>query len=218
MPKLLSRSKHEEFESNLAFQIINQEERIAENRGNWSTCEHYASCALCILRTVPPAACSPAFHASVFLLHFFVSSYFNPCNKFRSWFLLYFPLTLSIYQPQFVHNSLHVGNRRAAVSPLLPFLLFFHFLFHFLGCQTPFDDDKSKDGWVEHFLLEEEGYWATVLRYTFGSPIFHAADFGILVPKFATLGLKLFDVLSLANTWQAFRVQCILSFRYTDIH
>ena len=51
-----------------------------------------------------------------------------------------------------------------------------------------------------------------------GSPIFHAAGFVILVPKFSTLGLKLFDVLSLANTWQAFRVQCILSFRYTDIH
>ena len=51
-----------------------------------------------------------------------------------------------------------------------------------------------------------------------GSPVFHAAGFDILVPKFSTLGLKLFDVLSLANTWQAFRVQCILSFRYTDIH
>ena len=50
------------------------------------------------------------------------------------------------------------------------------------------------------------------------SPIFHAASFNILVPKFSTLGLKIFDVLSLANTWQAFRVQCILSFRYTDIH
>ena len=28
----------------------------------------------------------------------------------------------------------------------------------------------------------------------------------------------LFDVLSLVNTWQAFRVQCIPSVRYTDIH
>ena len=35
MTKLLSRSKHEEFESNSAFHIRNQEERIAENRGNW---------------------------------------------------------------------------------------------------------------------------------------------------------------------------------------
>ena len=51
-----------------------------------------------------------------------------------------------------------------------------------------------------------------------GSPIFHAAGFDILVPKFSTLGITLFDVLSLANTWQAFRFQCILSFRYTDIH
>ena len=51
-----------------------------------------------------------------------------------------------------------------------------------------------------------------------GSPVFHTAGFDILVPKFSTLGLKLFDVLSLANTWQAFRVQCILSFRYTNIH
>ena len=39
-----------------------------------------------------------------------------------------------------------------------------------------------------------------------GSPIFHAAGFVILVPKLSTLGLKLFDVLSLVNTCQAFRV------------
>ena len=48
--------------------------------------------------------------------------------------------------------------------------------------------------------------------------MFHATSFDILVPKFSTLGLKLFDVLSLTNTCQAFRVQCILSFRYTNIH
>ena len=34
MPKLLSRSKHEEFESNSALQIKDQEERIAENVEN----------------------------------------------------------------------------------------------------------------------------------------------------------------------------------------
>ena len=58
MPKLLSRSKHEEFESNSTFQIRNQEERIAENRGNWSTCkigscEHCASCALFFQQPIP---------------------------------------------------------------------------------------------------------------------------------------------------------------------
>ena len=51
-----------------------------------------------------------------------------------------------------------------------------------------------------------------------GSPVFHAAGFDILVPKFSFLGFKLFDLLSLENTWQAFRVLCIVSFRYTNIH
>ena len=51
-----------------------------------------------------------------------------------------------------------------------------------------------------------------------GFPVFHTASFNILVPKISFLGLKLFDVLSLANTCQAFRVWCILSFRYTNIH
>ena len=63
-----------------------------------------------------------------------------------------------------------------------------------------------------------EGCRGYDLKVAGGSPIFHAAGFDILVPKFSNLGLKLFDVLSLSNTWQAFRVQCILSFRYTDIH
>ena len=63
-----------------------------------------------------------------------------------------------------------------------------------------------------------EGCWVQDLKAAGGSPVFHAVGFDILVPKFPNLGLKLFDVLSLANTWQAFRVQCILSFRYTDIH
>ena len=62
-----------------------------------------------------------------------------------------------------------------------------------------------------------EGCWLQDLKAGGGSPVFHAAGFDILVPKFSTLGLKLFDVLSLANTCQAFRVQCILSSRYTDI-
>ena len=63
-----------------------------------------------------------------------------------------------------------------------------------------------------------EGCWVQDLKAAGGYPVFLTAGFDILVPKFSTLGLKLFDVLSLVNTWQAFRVQCILSFRYTDIH
>ena len=136
MPKLLGRSKHKEFESNLAFQIRNQEERIAENRGNWSTCE------LVPTSTVHPAHCSSSGLFSCisrlsFLLHFFVSSYFNPCNKFRSWFLLYFPLTLSIYQPQFVQDTLPARRQyRGGSFPAASFLHFLSFSFIFLGFQT----------------------------------------------------------------------------------
>ena len=38
------------------------------------------------------------------------------------------------------------------------------------------------------------------LKVAGGSPVFHAVGFDILVPKFSTLGLKVFDVFSLANT------------------
>ena len=72
--------------------------------------------------------------------------------------------------------------------PVLPFFPFFSFSLPFSAAKHPSDDDKSKDGWLDLFLLQEEGYWATILRYTFDSPVFHAVDFGILVPKFATLG------------------------------
>ena len=95
--------------------------------------------------------------------------------------------------------------------PVLPFFTFLSFSLPFSAAKHPFDDGKSKDGWLDLFLLKKEGYLATILRYTFDSPVFHAADFGILVSKFATLGLKPFDVLSLANTLLAFRDQCILS-------
>ena len=56
------------------------------------------------------------------------------------------------------------------------------------------------------FLLEVEGCCGLDLQAAGGSPVFHAAGFVILVPKFSTLGLKLIDVFSLANTWQSFRV------------
>ena len=43
-------------------------------------------------------------------------------------------------------------------------------------------------------------------------PLFFTQQvFTFLFPKFLTLGLKLFDVLSLANTWQAFRFSVFLA-------
>ena len=72
MLKLLSRSKHEEFKSNSALQIKDQKEKREENTKKM---EHYMNAfpasTVHPASTVPPAACSLAFHASVFLLHFF---------------------------------------------------------------------------------------------------------------------------------------------------
>ena len=114
--------------------------------------------------TVPPAACSPAFHASVFLLHFFVSSYFNPCNSFCFGFFLVISYTLStdislsLYKLNF--TSLRQYSEREAVSPLLPpFPIFFHFLSSFSVVKNSSEDDNSEDGWLDLFLLEEEGCW-----------------------------------------------------------
>ena len=93
MPKLLSRSKHEEFELNLALQIKDQKERRAENTkkmepAKFASCEHRS----CLQpATVPPAATVHLFFdALMFLLQFFVSSHFIPCNSFRCLFFFFF--------------------------------------------------------------------------------------------------------------------------------
>ena len=52
MPKLLSRSKHEEFESNLALQIKDQKERKAKCEEKWSTAGVFLPLPLCILRAL----------------------------------------------------------------------------------------------------------------------------------------------------------------------
>ena len=50
MPKLLSRSKHEEFESNSALQIRDEKERRVENAENLEHCRNasYAYCSSCL--------------------------------------------------------------------------------------------------------------------------------------------------------------------------
>ena len=150
MPKLLSRSKHEEFESNSALQIRDHKERIAENARKLKL--QFGR----LPANFGPAA--PVFlqlYAFVVLLQFFISSYFNPCNSFCIGLFCNFPYTKILYKPQFVQTlyqstSINKVTGEASYSSawlLLPLLYFtfFHFLFHFLGCQIPFDDDKSKD-------------------------------------------------------------------------
>ena len=54
MPKLLSQSKHEEFESNSTLQIRDQKERIAENAKKLELQEKFAACEIFAGCTVHP--------------------------------------------------------------------------------------------------------------------------------------------------------------------
>ena len=150
MPKLLSRSKHEEFKSNSSLQIRSQKERREKSEEKWSIAK-FASCSIVHLSSHCSSCCPFLFLRCALFEFVFGFFLIYPCNSLPILvFFCNFSYTEHLYKPQSVQTldqSLHVGNRQwAAVSPLLPpFSIFFHFLFHFLGCQTPFDDDKSKD-------------------------------------------------------------------------
>ena len=96
MPKLLSRSEHEEFESNSALQIRNQEERIVENRGNWSTCKFGSYSTVPCSSTVPPTTCSCFLRYALFAFAFGFFQFY-PCNSLPILVFFVTSLTLSIY-------------------------------------------------------------------------------------------------------------------------
>ena len=97
MPKLLSRSKHEEFESNSAFHIRDQKEKRAENTKKmeptkFGSCEHCSSC-----NTIHNSAIVHLlFYALMFLLQFFVSSKFVLVIAFSFGFYCNFPCSKHI--------------------------------------------------------------------------------------------------------------------------
>ena len=59
MPKLLSRSKHEEFKSNSALQIKDQRKEEQKMQGNWSCnlagCKIFATCEISQVAKLQPA-------------------------------------------------------------------------------------------------------------------------------------------------------------------
>ena len=153
MPKLLSRSKNEEFESNASLQIRSQKKRRAKSEEKWSIAKFGSYSTVPSSSTFPPAARSCFLCYALFAFAFGFFFPFYPCNSLPIlvFFFCNFPYTEHLYKPQSVktlYRSTHFTSaiqRRAAVSSLLPFLLLFHFLFHFLCFQTSFNDDKSKD-------------------------------------------------------------------------
>ena len=86
MPKLLSRSKHEEFESNSALQIRDKKEKRAENTkkmepAKFGSCEHCSSGSTvyssCHCSSYPVPSYCPFLLFDIFLVFFL----FSPCNS-----------------------------------------------------------------------------------------------------------------------------------------
>ena len=92
MPKLLSRSKHEEFESNSTLQIRDQKERREENTRKLEHLQNLVPAALCTAPALFLLLLVHAFYAMLCLHLFLVFSYFNPCNSF--FFFVFFVILL----------------------------------------------------------------------------------------------------------------------------
>ena len=142
MPKLLSRSKHEEFKVKLSIAYQRPEERIAENRKKWSIIRMIFLRALCILLALFILLPVPAFYVVPCLHLFLVFSHFILVIAFRSWFFCNFPYTEHLYKPQSVqtlnqsnHFTLAIDGGRQFRNCFL--LSPFSFIFSpFLGYQT----------------------------------------------------------------------------------
>ena len=65
---------------------------------------------------------------------------------------------------QCINQSIKLGTKLPLPRLFCDFLsLSFTFL-HFLGSQTPLDDDKSRDVRLNPLIVEREGHWVPVLR------------------------------------------------------
>ena len=84
MPKLLSRSKHEEFKSNSTLQIKDQNDRRAKCEENWNLQEcffhsHCAACEHCSSCCLFPCFFTPQFFATIFGFSPFYPCFIHLC-------------------------------------------------------------------------------------------------------------------------------------------
>ena len=96
MPKLLSRSKHEEFESNSALQIKYHKERRAKSEEKWSIAKFGSCNTVPSSSIVPPAARSCFLRYALFAFGFGFFPFY-PCNSLSILVFFVPSLTLSIY-------------------------------------------------------------------------------------------------------------------------
>ena len=119
---------------------------------------HLATLFMPQASTVHPAARSCFLTLCSVCFNFCFFPYY-PCNSFWFWF---FFLVISYTMSTYISLSLYKLSITFAIyfwgeafsSPVF-FLycsLFFHFLFYFLGSQTPSEDDNSEDERLKPFL------------------------------------------------------------------
>ena len=170
MPKLLSRSKHKEFESNSALQIRDQKERREENTRklehlrNWflqhcAQLQHCSSCCPFLLFKLCPVCICFWFFPILTLVIAFVLVCFVISLTLSTY------ISLSLYKLSI--NSSHFSSRgqyRDRGGNFAAASSFSHFLSPLSTAKHSSEDDNSEDGWLDLFLLEEEGYWNLDLR------------------------------------------------------
>ena len=104
-------------------------------------------------------------HAFVLLLQFLVFLLSTLIVFTYVWILWYFTWFVWLYKPFLYTLS---GDDFFTVNkvrvPFLPFFPFLSFSLPFSATKHSSEDDNSEDGWLGLFLLEEDGYWATVWR------------------------------------------------------
>ena len=110
--------------------------------------------------TVPSySPCSPAIHAFVVFVRVLVFLLYTLVVITYVWIVWYFTWFVRLYKP-FVYT---VRRRFFAVNkiraPFLPFFPFLSFSLPFSATKHSSEDDNSEDGWLDLFLLEEEGCW-----------------------------------------------------------
>ena len=120
------------------------------------------------VKLILPATVHPAapillhFTLLLFLLQFFVSSHFVFVIAFSFSFFGNFIYTEHLYKPQFVQTCNHFTSAINGGRQFRRCFLFFPFSFilflPFSATKHSSEDDNSEDGWLDLFLLEEEGY------------------------------------------------------------
>ena len=169
--------------------------------------------ALFILLPVSAFYVVPCLHLFLVFYHFIL------VIAFRFWFFLVILYTLStyislsLYKLQ-INSVIHNQGRQFPRS-----FLFSHFLsfsLPFLATKHSSEDDNSEDGWLDLFLLEEEGFW---LGFGGNSrfSVFNARIYGYLCSISLNLGLNLLSIPSLTCIWQASWLQWMLITRSTVI-